>query len=255
MTRILSLFACSFIITVIVFAQQTNLQQPQITVNGSVELKEVADQASLTFSVKGVGPSLRLAVQHATEKMEQLRTQLGEVGVGPNQFSTSNFYSGVNFGDKAFLSSSRDYRAIITAEVKVDSLRLIQVILYSLADAEVENVSNIKFLYKDELGLRRRARVAAATKAREKADDIAKALGASVAEVIQIEEIQINYTYRTENSNTFYPTSILQQYPNPFNSVRVNTVDKPDIDESRGSELFAQTVSAQSQVRVTFKLK
>lgn len=243
------------IFSAFLFAQQGDPKQPQITVNGSVELKEVADQASFTFSVKGVGPSLRLAVQHATEKTEALKKELASVGVNPNQLSTSDFFSGENYGDKAFLSSSRDYRAVITAQVRIDSLHTIQPILYILADAEVGSLSNIKFSYKDELGLRRRARMAAANKAREKADDIAKTLGATVGRVIQVEEIQINYSYRNDDANYFNSLRSSQAYPNPFNPVRVSIVEKPDIDESRGSELFAQTVSVQSQVRVTFELK
>ena len=236
-------------------SQQPDPKPSTVTVNGSVELKEIANQASLTFSVKGVGSNLRKAVEQATQKMADLNAQLRAAGIAPNQTTTSDFFSGENRGDKALFTSSRDYRAVITCQIKIDSLQLLQPILYVLADAEVEYVSNITFSYKDELGLRRRTRTAAAAKAKEKAEDIANALGATLGKVLQIEEIQITNTYRTQNLNYYGAMRMMPEYPNPFNPVTATTVDKPDLDESRGSQLFAQTVSSQSQIRVTFELK
>ena len=235
-------------------SQDLQTKPNTITVMGSVELREVADQASISFSVKGVGSSLREAVEHGSSMMESITKTLLGIGIPKGSISTSDFYSGENYGDKAFLSSSRDYRAVISAVIKVDSLRLVQPALFAIADAKVENVSGIVFTFKDELGLRRRARSAAAQKALEKAEDIATSLKASVGRVLVVEEVPITQTYRLQSYGARYERSSVA-YPSPFNPISVPTVEKQDIDESRGSDAFYQTVVAQSQVRVTFELK
>jgi len=243
--------------TIALCVAQTPPPAPRsITVNGSVELKAIADQAALSFSVKGVGSSLRAAVQQATDKMEMITKLLRSQGIGAKQISTSQFYTGENYGDKSLFSSRRDYRAVIAAQVRVDSLQILQPVLYALADAEIESISSISFSLRDELGLKRRARTAAAAKAREKAQDIATALGASVGNVIAVEEIQLSGGGRAPEANVYRSAARFSATaPSPFNPVIVPGVDGPDVDESSGAEFFAQTVTAQSQVRVTFELR
>ncbi len=234
--------------------QDVSVQQNQITVNGSVELKEPADQATLTFSVKGVGSSLRGAVEQATDKMASLVQDLKAAQIDQKNISTSEFFSGENYGNKSLFSSGNDYRTIITAQVKVDSLNNLKTALYILAEKKVERVYSIIFSVKDEAGLRRRARIAAAQKAREKAEDIATALGVGVGKVLSVEEIQIKQP-NEEKSNIWVAFDMSPKYPNPFNPVSTSNVDIPVLDESIGDDYFAQTVSSQSQVKVTFELK
>lgn len=184
-----------------VFAQQLEVKQNQITVLGSVVLNEIADQASLSFRVKGVGENLRQAVENAMTKTKDLTDKLLGLGIKKNNISTSDFTSGENYGDKAFLSSSRDYQAVIVTMIKTDSLPLIQPVLFILSESKVESISSILFSRKDELDLRRRARIEAGLKAKEKAVDIAKALGVKVGKVMLIEEVQPTQTVNYNISN------------------------------------------------------
>ena len=220
----------------------------QITVNGSVELKEVADQASISFTVKGVGATLRVAVRNASEKTGELVDKLLALGLKTRDISTSSFFGGENIGDKKFLSSSRDYQATLVTSVKVDSLDLLQPIIFTVSEAEVQGLSEIAFTLKDELGLRRKARSQAALKAREKAEDIAKALGITIGQVTSVEELQPT---QTSTPSALYRPG--RGYPNPFNAVTFSEV--PQIDESTGSGFFAQTIIATSQVQVTFEIR
>jgi uncharacterized protein YggE len=219
--------------------QKTNY----ISVQGSVELKEIADQASLSFNVRGVGASLRQAVENADKTTKTITDKLIALGVKDKDISTSSFFSGENRGDKAFLSSSRDYQANISTMIKVDSLKLLQPVLFAISESNVQNISQITFSLKDEVSFRKRARVEAALKAREKAEDIGKALNVIVGKAITIDEFppsQTNAMVRGINAS--------------YNTISVSGLQM-GVDESIGSGFFAQTISVTSQVYVTFELK
>jgi len=231
-----------------IFTQQTEFEQKKITVTGSIELKEVADQASFSFSVKGVGNTLRKAVEDAENKAKKITERIILLGIKKSDISTSEFLSGENYDDKAFLSKNRDYQATIETMIKTDSLDLLKPLLFEISDAEVEKISTISFSLKDELGLRRRARIEAGLKAKEKAEDIANALGVKLGEVLRIEETQTTLTSANQNIN-------LRGSYNPFNPVNsVYFSTSENVDESIGSGFFAKTISVTSQIRVVFSI-
>lgn len=249
MRRIILMLLLVALARFVTHAQDHHAATKQITVLGSVELRESADQASFTFSVKGVGSSLRLAVENSNKKMKIVTDKLIQLGIHPSDISTSRFYSGENYGDKAFLSSSRDYQATLTALVKVDSLPVLESVLYTISESEVQSLSNIGFSLKDELDPRRRARIGAALKAKEKAEDIARALGVVLGELISVEE--------TDPTRVFSQQAA-QNYPNPFNpsTTQIQFLrGGSTIDESMGAAFFAQTVTVTSQVRAVFEIK
>jgi uncharacterized protein YggE len=241
-----------------ILPQQSEIEQKQISVIGSIELKEVADQASFYFTIKGVGETLRKAVEDAENKTNSLSEKIIQLGIKKSNISTSDFLSGENYGDKAFLSSSRDYQATIVTMIKTDSLDLLRPLLFMISEAEVENISTISFSLKDELGLRRRARIEAGLKAKEKAEDITNALGIKLGSALSIEEIQPTQTYTDRNQNIFWRGG--QNYPNPFNPGVYNVLPEANlkssmVDETRGSGFFAKTVSITSQVKIIFSIE
>ena len=232
--------------TQVLFAQQPDQRGNQISVEGTVELKQLADKASLSFSVKGVGSTLRQAVDNADRNTKNVIDKLLTLGIKEKDLSTSSFYSGENRGDKAFLSSSRDFQAQITTVVTIDSLPLLEPILFAISESQVQSVSQVTFSLKDEPALRKKARVEAALKAREKADDLAKTLGVTLGKVISIDEGQ-------PRQGQFG----VSRFSSPFNNSIYNTVVANETvpDASIGNGFFAQTISTIGQVYVTFELK
>ena len=232
-----------FLVFQTLYSQQLEQKTNYIFVQGSVELKEIADQASLSFNVRGVGANLRQAVENADKTTKTITDKLIALGVKDKNISTSSFFSGENRGDKAFLSSSRDYQANISTMIKVDSFKLLQPVLFAISESNVQNISQITFSLKDEVSFRKRARVEAALKAREKAEDIGKALNVIVGKAITIDEFppsQTNAMVRGINAS--------------YNTISVSGLQM-GVDESIGSGFFAQTISITSQVYVTFELK
>ena len=185
------LFIYAFFAAVpVLLAQQPDQRTNQISVTGTVELKQLADQASLSFTVKGVGPTLREAVAGADRNTKTVTGKLLTLGLKEKDLSTSSFYSGDNHGDKAFLSSSRDFQARVTTVVTIDSLPLLEHILFAVSECDVQSVSQVNFSLKDEPSIRKKARVEAALKAKEKAEDLAQTLGVTLGKVISIDETQ-----------------------------------------------------------------
>ena len=215
-----------------------------------MELKEVADQASFTFAVKGVGPILRLAVEDANKRVTAIVERLRGLGIPVQDISTSRFYSGENIVNKAFLSSSRDYQATLTTLVKVDSLALLDSVLYAVTESEIKNMSSISFSLKNELDIRRQARIEAAKKAQEKAEDITKALGVVLEKAVSIEETAPTRVYSQQVSQSVYLNPF-----NPSTNQMVPAERIPAMDETIGSGLFAQTIFVTSEVRVVFEIK
>ena len=227
----------------LLIAQQNEQRVDKISVQGTVELREPADQASLSFSVQGTGSTLRQTVENANHTTRTIVDKLIGLGIKEKNIATSSFYSGENYGDKAFLSSSRDYKANITTLIKIDSLILLEAVILTMSEANVQNISQIEFSLKDEAGFRRRARIEAALKAKEKAEDMAKTLNSNLGKVISISE--------------FSPTQI-PGVPNPFNPSYTNTVVTSETVVIRGGAstgFFAKMVSITSSVYVSFEIK
>jgi uncharacterized protein YggE len=241
-----------FIICPLAMAQQNESKQNQLAVVGSVELKEVADQVSLSFSIKGTGSTLRNAVGNADAQTQALNQTLIKIGVMPRDISTSGFYSGINYGDQSLFSSKRDYKASITTVVKIDSIPLLEPVLFAICEAGIEHLSQLTFSLKDELSVKRRARIEAAVKAKEKADDMAKALGITLGKIINVEEVQ-----QTKSQ----PVQPMNVYPNPFNPVLYRSSasnlvsENIGFGESSGEGFNAQTISVTSQVSVVYEIK
>lgn len=230
-------------------AQIADANKKQISVLGSVELKEVADEATFYFTIKGVGESLKKSVEEAEKKTKDVTDKLLNIGVKKSDIATSDFMSGENSDDKAFLSSSRDYKATIVTKIKTDNMSLLKPLLFTISESAVENISDISFSYKEEVGLRRRARIEAAQKAKEKADDLAAPLGIKVGKVIMVDELQ------TTLYNSKQMQSMRMGIAAQFNAVGNGFSNDGSMDESKGTGFFAQTISVTSQVRVVFEIE
>ncbi|TAK50829.1 MAG: DUF541 domain-containing protein [Bacteroidetes bacterium] len=252
MLRIFTLSIVIWCFVGILFAQEYNDTSNQISVFGSVELKEVADRATLVFSIQGFGSTLRQAVENSNDKSHSVAEKLLALGLGQKNIATSQFYSGENYGDKPLFSSSKDFKAMISTMVTVDSMALLDSILYLISENEVEDLSNLTFSLKDELSVRKKARISAILKAKEKAEDLVTALGLTLGKPLLIEEIEPTVT---SNQTNDYSTMFLRggRLGNPFNPITISA--DATYDESKGIGFFAQTISITSQVRVVFEIK
>lgn len=189
--------------TSIVYAQDSTLKN--IHVRGEVEVSAKADRAIFSFTVNGTGSTLRMAVDDAKKRISSITDGLKHIGLTDKNFSTSNFYSGEEKGKTALIFSKTDYKTSITVTVNVDSLPLLEEAILYLSDVKPDSFSGINFVLHDYEQIKMDALEKAITKAKQKADLIAKIMGAELGELIYFNE-----NTRDNNQRSFGP--------NPFNA-------------------------------------
>jgi len=210
-----------------------------MTVRGKARVYAPANRAKVSFSIEGVGKSLEAAFDDARLKMDSIASDLYAIGLSDRDIESS-FYSGENFGNKAFWSSKRDYKATLSVCVTVDSLALLEPSLIALSHGDIEGIRNISYEILDFETLRKDALREAVRMAKEKADLVCEGLGITCDGVIEFEE------YRTEAKGPRTKPA----YLNPFNAVLVE--EGPD--NEGGSGKFGHEFSVDAEVRVLFSI-
>lgn len=243
MKSIKILFIAVLFLSVASFAQE--VEDNRLTVYGKVKVFAKADRANIVFHLKGVGSSLNRAFDDAKQQMSIISTKLENIGLSKRDISTSFFQSRENFGDKAFLSSKKDYCAIMTVTVTTDSLELLEPVVVILSESRVESISSISFDLINYLDLRKRGLKEAVLKAKEKADLVSKELDLVCGDVLSVEEIK--GPEPESRSLTF------NRYPSPFN-VPLFTQEGPSYERGDESSIYSQEISFFSEVRIIFEI-
>ena len=239
------LFAMVLIFISALDYQAQELDGNRLTVYGKVRVFAKADRATVTFNIKGVGRSLQLAFNDANKQINAIAERLHAIGLSEGNLSTSFFRSSENFGDKAFLSSKRDYRAIMTACITTDSLELLESIVVILSESEVRRIANITFELINYSEVRKDAMARAIDKAKEKAELISRQLGIRSGNIIEIEELK-----STEPQNPWiYPLIPSGPFNAPLVLSSSSRSENPD-----NSGIFAQEIRFDSEVRLVYEI-
>ena len=135
------LVALFVLITVQAGAAQ-EIDNHKLTVRGRTQVSAKADRAKIQFDIRGVGNSLNAAFDNARSKLDQLAQKLYALGLEKKNLSTSFFKNEKNFGDKAFLSSKRDYQAIMTVSVTIDKMELMEQIVIAISESGIEQIQD-----------------------------------------------------------------------------------------------------------------
>jgi uncharacterized protein YggE len=217
----------SFIIPASQAQEKADDNMHKLSVSGTAEIKVPADQASFSFSVVGFGETLRQAVGNANKKISDISQKLFHIGLKEKDLNTSSFFSGENKGGKAFLSSSKDFKAYMNVIVTLDKLDLLSEAILTLSECEVEELSNINFQIKDYAQLKQKARAQALDNAMNKAKLMADQAGIKLKKIVYLSEntpvpyypkggavfntvsyLQSNADYSTSEAGHFYEKAI-----------------------------------------------
>ena len=243
MIRIKTIFLFLYLVanSVICFAQPDSLKT--LEVYGSTRMLVPSDEATFSFAVRGTASNLRDAVNNAKKKIAKITKDLYSIGLDEQNLSTSNFYSGENDGNKAFLSSKRDFKADISMIVRIDSLELLEESVIIVSENDVESISEINFTVK-ELELKKLSAIKEATlKAKQKAERMAIYLGVILKSPVRIiEEI---------SSKNMTGLNIRGGRSNLFNSIVVEEAS-PFVE---GGTFYSQLLTIDSTVKVIFEIQ
>jgi uncharacterized protein YggE len=170
-------------------ARQGTPQERLISVYGVGAMEVPGDRAQLRFTVRDFGSTLGEAIDKTKQRVSEITAKLQALGLSDTAFFTATFNSGDNHEGKAFLSSSRDFRAGISVRVTIDSLPLIESVVKTLSSAELQGLSDISFSLKNNSEIKLACRMLAVEDAKAKAAALAREFGVRVGEVLAIEEL------------------------------------------------------------------
>ncbi len=161
----------------------------RISVAGSSTITVLANQASFTFEVEGLGSSLREAVSRAHDKANTISVTLQQLGVRPQDVRVGGFKSGGNL-DKAFFSSKRDFSAQISVSVTVTNMSKVADAMFAVSDAQPVSMTSVEYSVQSLDSLRTEALLQAAANAKLTAQRLAAQLGLTIQGVIEVEEVR-----------------------------------------------------------------
>lgn len=236
MKKLLLLFWLTF--NVVSFTQE--VQKNQLIVYGYGSVEKEADLAKLYFSIRGLGPTLEVAIKDAQNKITAITTKLFAIGLKESNISTQSFSSNENYRDKAFWSSDKDYEATMGVNITIDSLELLEPTVIIISEHNVKNLSNINFELKNDEEIKLQARDVAVKNAIDKTKIYANNLNIELGEVLDVEEL-LSY-----NDGNFY-------LPPRQNSGREYVASNATVVNT--ATFFARKFNRTSGVRLIYEIK
>lgn len=221
------------------------IKEDRLTVQGKVKVFAKADRATVTFDVKSTGKSLKAAFDRAHQKIDSILTQLKEIGLDESNMSTSFFRGLENKGNKAFLSSKRDYKVSQTASVTTDQLDLLEEIVIILSNNKVERISDISFELTKFDDLRINAVKEAVAKAKAKAKVMTELLGVKIGRVIELIE-------QRSPGMRVYGRPVGDPLGGMFNSSMMEVRGRYHLDSTPG--IFAKEFTFEAEVKIVFEI-
>ena len=239
--KLFLLFLVTIIIVVETSAQE--IDRDKLTVYGKVRVFAKMDRAIVSFKIEGVGRTLKDAFSDANKKIDSISVKLFAIGLSQNNLSTSFFKNRENIGNKAFLSSKRDYKTTMSVAITTDSLDLLENIVVILSESNIEEISDISFEMVDYSELRLNAIKQATAKAIEKAKVISEQLEVQLGNAFEVEEIKQEDTEKTISAYRRYSHT-------PFNSPYLLVQDFSEMN----SGLYAEEIQFDAEVKVVFNI-
>lgn len=187
--------ACFFLSAAVIADDNDGAKPNSLSVSGYVKVYARADRATICFDVKGEGSSLEQAFDRISRKVDSIAARLKTIGIEDSELGTSHFRSAENEGHKAFLSSKRDYKTLMTVTISTTELDLLKNIIFILSESDVELISDISFDLINIEDVRMKALKDATKKAREKARMMADILACRIIRPLTISEMQTGLAF------------------------------------------------------------
>lgn len=181
--------ATAISITAIVMALKSN-NEDRFSVTGSGTVYAKADIANIQVGLKtDTKKTAAEATADSTAKMNKINDELTKLGIEDKDIKTSNYnlnpvYNWTNAKGQELVG----YEVTQTLTLKIRDLNKIGDIIAKTTEQGANQVGNISFTIDDEYELKNQARELAISKAKEKAELIAKQSGIKLGEVKNVYE-------------------------------------------------------------------
>ncbi|MHB8904323.1 MAG: SIMPL domain-containing protein, partial [Patescibacteria group bacterium] len=164
--------------------------QDRFSVVGSGTVYAKADIANISVGLKtGVKKTAAEATKESTDKMNKIISELKKLSLEDKDIKTSNYnlspvYNYTNDKGQELVG----YEVTQTLTLKIRDLNKIGDIISKTTEQGANQIGNISFTIDDEFALKNQARELAITKAKEKAQLIAKQSGMKLGEIKSVYE-------------------------------------------------------------------
>jgi uncharacterized protein YggE len=161
-----------------------------ITVSGIGTASGEPDVAYIELGVEMMNADLGAAYTEAADAMNNVIDALVELGIERADIRTSsvNVYPQDNYNPETGQPTDRTYRVSNTIRITVRDVENVEPVINTAVNAGANSIYNFNFGILDTVSLEQSARENAVTNARERAEQLASALGASVGRPVVVSE-------------------------------------------------------------------
>jgi uncharacterized protein len=169
-------------------AAQPDKTERLITVQGVGKISAAPDVARLWIQVGEEGPRVETVSQQVRRKMDEVMKVLKAQGIAEKDIQTQNYQVSPKMEWKNGRSNRVGFTVSNQVAVKIRDLKKTGAVLSAVMDAGANNINGPQFEFDNPRELERKALESALQDARAKAELLARAAGASLGEVVTIQE-------------------------------------------------------------------
>jgi len=215
------------------------LEQPQVSVYGTAEIKVVPNEMVWSLNVGTKDTALPAVAKKQVDAVKQVLDLLKELGIEEKKLQTSQMQFGENWKTVDRERVRDGYSASTSVSFTISDFDLYQKIWFGLAEIESVSIGGTSYTHSDRIRYQNESRQQALLAAREKAIAMAATLGSQIAEPLSIEEV---------SEPTIAPIRMNRSNSSNFESAMGGSY-------ASGDMLALGTISVSTRVRVVFKLK
>ncbi len=160
----------------------------RVTVNGTGVVKLMPDTATVRLGVEVRDRDLATAQTEASRRMTACIAAVRAAGVSERDSTTSGYNIWVNQDHNNPRRPITGYTVSHTLTVRVREISNVAAVIKAALEAGANEVHGIHFSVEEPGDAHTRAREAAVANAREKAEDLARITGATIGQVLTIDE-------------------------------------------------------------------
>jgi uncharacterized protein YggE len=209
-------------------------KEPQITVQGSCEMKVVPDRGSLSFTAENQFKDQKEAVAKTTEQINSLKKMIEELKLAELELKNSqyNVFPVREYEKERVVE--KGYRASLTLEVTTSDIPRLGETIAKASSAGIVNVGSLMTFLSLEKGQQEYLRCldVASDDARGKAKRLAKNLGFKIGDVISLNE-----------------NPQVERQPMPMYAAMKTMADSAPTQIEAGTQKFS------TNIQVTFSIK
>jgi uncharacterized protein len=239
-TKIFIGFIIAYVSTILISCGGENQieSSKKIEVTGSAEMEFVPNEIYMTFTLKEYLDAAKKKV-----KLENIKTDFlslcKETGVADSNISISG-YTGNERWDYSWYKRRKkepDFMSSISYTIKVNSPDKLDKIIAGFDENAITNFYVSKTSHSDIEKLRKEVKTEALIAGKNKADYLAKSIGAELGEALLIQEIENSY------------------YPAQLSNSNIVSQTSMNIGNSNSSEPDFQKIKLRYEMKIVFRLK